>query len=89
MNEQENETKLVSSLKSLGGVFVILAFIVLILRIIIDAIYGGSHFEKTNDILIIIGLLMHLAANIIEKHFKMAIFTFIFLIIITCSFFDI
>ena len=54
MNKTNNETKLTSNLKILGGVFVTLAILLFIFRLIIDYFYGGSPLEKTNDILIAI-----------------------------------
>ncbi|CCI61275.1 hypothetical protein ACP3TN_14865 [Staphylococcus sp. IPLA37011] len=46
MNKTNNETKLTSNLKILGGIFVILAILLFIFRLIIDYFYGGSSLEK-------------------------------------------
>ncbi|MGW7796985.1 hypothetical protein BU594_09070 [Staphylococcus arlettae] len=74
MNKEDKETKLVSILKFLGGLFVILAILLLILRMIIDSIYGGAHFEKTNNILLIIAFFMGSLAYSLEKRIMSAFF---------------
>ncbi|UDI77068.1 hypothetical protein HYI43_00325 [Staphylococcus taiwanensis] len=74
MNKEDRETKLTSNLKLIGGVFVVLSIILLIIRIIIDSIYGGTHFEKTNDILIAIAFFIGCLAYSLEKRIASAIF---------------
>lgn len=74
MNEKDKETKLVSNLEFLSGLFGILAILLLILRIIIDSIYGGTHFEKTGAILISIALFTGSLASGLEKRFITSLF---------------
>lgn len=89
MNEEDKETKLVSSLKFAGGLFGILAILLLILRIIIDSIYGGTHFKKTNDILLIIAFFAGSLAYCLEKRFMSALFFGILFIFYVLSLFGI
>lgn len=74
MNEEDKETKLVSNLEFVSGLFGILAILLLILRIIIDTIYGGTHFEKTGDILLIIAFFTGSLASGLEKRFITSLF---------------
>lgn len=88
-NKKIKKTKLVSNLKFVGGLFVVLAILLLILRIIIDSIYGGTHLEKTNDVLIAIAFFTVTLAYILEKRVKSAIFFGIFFIFYILSLFGI
>ncbi|MBU6133764.1 hypothetical protein NGH32_13125 [Staphylococcus xylosus] len=85
MNKTNNETKLTSNLKTVGGVFVILTILLVILRLIIDSIYGGSHLEKTNDILIAIAFGMGSLAYTLEKRVILTIFFGLFFILYVLS----
>lgn len=89
MSKEDKENKLVSNLKFIGGLFVVLAILLLILRIIIDSIYGGTHLEKTNNILIVIAFFTVSLAYILEKRVKSAIFFSIFFIFYILSLFGI
>lgn len=85
MNKTNNETKLTSNLKILGGVFVILAILLFIFRLIIDYFYGGSPLEKTNDILIAIAFGMSSLAYTLEKRVILTIFFGLFFILYVLS----
>ncbi|MBF2751597.1 MULTISPECIES: hypothetical protein [Staphylococcus] len=85
MNKTNNETKLTSNLKILGGVFVTLAILLFIFRLIIDYFYGGSPLEKTNDILIAIAFGMGSLAYTLEKRVILTIFYGLFFILYVLS----
>ncbi|HDK5063741.1 TPA: hypothetical protein PS529_004327 [Salmonella enterica] len=81
MDKNDNESKLSRNLKFLGGSFVVLALFLLVIRIIIDSIFGGSHLEITNDIVICIGFFLVSLGYFLEKRFLSAIVFAIILII--------
>ncbi|MFZ8101372.1 hypothetical protein ACO1GT_06980 [Staphylococcus arlettae] len=85
MNKTNNETKLTSNFKILGGVFVTLAILLFIFRLIIDYFYGGSPLEKTNDILIAIAFGMGSLAYTLEKRVILTIFFGLFFILYVLS----
>ena len=85
MNKTNNETKLTSNLKILGGIFVILAILLFIFRLIIDYFYGGSPLEKTNDILIAIAFGMGSLAYTLEKRVILTIIFGLFFILYVLS----
>ncbi|WP_210131673.1 hypothetical protein [Staphylococcus sp. GDK8D30P] len=85
MNKTNNETKLTSNLKILGGVFVTLAILLFIFRLIIDYFYGGSPLEKNNDILIAIAFGMGSLAYTLEKRVILTIFYGLFFILYVLS----
>ena len=85
MNKTNNETKLTRNLKTVGGVFVTLAILLFIFRLIIDYFYGGSPLEKTNDILIAIAFGMGSLAYTLEKRVILTIFYGLFFILYVLS----
>ena len=74
MDKKNQKTKLVKSLEGLGALFIAIAILIFIVRIIFDVIYGGSHLVKTNDIFLFLGFFIAFLAYCLQKRIAGAIF---------------
>ncbi|HGH5575750.1 MULTISPECIES: hypothetical protein [Bacillati] len=80
MSKENQETKLVKSLEVLGALFISIAVLVFLARIILDGVYGGSHLKKTTDIFMLLGVFTACLAFWLQKQVAWAIFFGVFTI---------
>lgn len=80
INKNEKKThknKLSFYLSIASWAMLIIGILIFILRVILDSMYGGSHFKSVDSIFIVSGLLLSTVAHVLEKNWKEVIISII------------
>ena len=88
MDNKENKKTHRIIFERIGFTLITVAFIFLIIRIILESIYGGTVLESTGSYLIILGFISFLIPDIVEKKTKNIIVGIIFILFFSIILFN-